>query len=49
MEPDTGLEPVVAAAAGFRDAGVDLVIVNLPLHARPDSLKPLAEALAPLA
>jgi hypothetical protein len=48
VEPETGLEPVVAAAAGFRDAGVDLVIVNLPLHAKPDSLQPLAEALAPL-
>ena len=49
MEPDTGLEPVAATAAGFRDAGADLVIVNLPHHARPDSLKPLAEALTPLA
>src|SRR5215467_5406797 len=37
MEPDTGLESVVATAAGFRDAGVDLIIVNLPLHAKPDS------------
>jgi F420-dependent oxidoreductase-like protein len=49
IEPDGSLEPVVAAAAAYRDAGADLIIVNLPLHAKPDSLKPLAEALAPLA
>jgi predicted Zn-dependent protease len=40
---------VVATAAAYRDAGVDLIIVNLPYHTKPDSLKPLAEALAPLA
>ncbi len=49
IEADGSLEPVVAAAAAYRDVGVDLIIVNLPLHAKPDSLKPLAEALAPLA
>jgi F420-dependent oxidoreductase-like protein len=49
IEPDGNLEPVVAAAAAYRDAGADLIIVNLPLHAKPESLKPLAEALAPLA
>ncbi len=49
IDPDTGLEPVVATAAAYRDAGVDLIIVNLPYHTKPDSLKPLAEALAPLA
>ena len=49
IEPDGDLEPVVAAAAAYRDAGADLIIVNLPLHAKPESLKPLAEALAPLA
>jgi len=49
LEPDSGLEAVVEAAAGYRDAGVDLVIVGLPLHVTPDSLKPLAEALTPLA
>ena len=36
-------------AAAYRDVGVDLVIVNLPHHPKPDSLKPLAEALGPLA
>jgi 2-methylisocitrate lyase-like PEP mutase family enzyme len=49
IEPDTGLEPAVEEAAAYRDAGADLIIMNLPLHAKPDSLKPLAEALAPLA
>jgi hypothetical protein len=49
MEPDTGPEAVVEAAAGFRDAGADLAIVGLPLHVKADSLQPLAEALAPLA
>jgi F420-dependent oxidoreductase-like protein len=46
---DGDLEPAVAEAAAYRDAGVDLIIVNLPLHAKPDSLKPLADALGPLA
>src|SRR5712671_2031972 len=49
IDPETGLEPVVAEATAYRDAGVDLVIVNLPHHAKPDSLPPLAEALSPLA
>ena len=47
--PDGNLEPVAAAATAYRDAGADLVIVYLPHHAKPDSLKPLAEALSPLA
>jgi hypothetical protein len=29
--------------------GADLIILNLPLHPKPDSLKPLAEAVGPLA
>ena len=49
MDQAAGLEPVVAEAAAYRDVGVDLVIMNLPLHAAPDSLSPLAEALAALA
>ena len=49
VDPDTGLESVIAAVTAYRDAGVDLIIVNLPHHVRPDSLKPLAEVLAPLA
>jgi 2-methylisocitrate lyase-like PEP mutase family enzyme len=47
--PDGNLEPAVATAAAYRDAGADLIIMNLPLHPKPDSLKPLAEALGPLA
>jgi len=49
IEPDGDLETVVAAVAAYRDVGADLVIMNLPLHPKPDSLKPLAEALGPLA
>ena len=49
MDPGGGLEPVVAAAAAYREVGVDLIIVGLPHHPKPDSLKPLAEALGPLA
>jgi hypothetical protein len=49
IEPDGDLEPVVAAVAAYRDVGADLIIMNLPLHPKPDSLKPLAEALGPLA
>lgn len=47
-EPDGNTEPVVAAAAAYRDAGVDLAILNLPHHAKPDSLPSLAEALSSL-
>jgi len=36
-------------AAAYRDAGADLVIMNLPLAADPAMVDPLAEALAPLA
>ena len=36
-------------AAAYRDAGADLVIMNLPLAADPAMVAPLAEALAPLA
>ena len=49
IEPEGNLEPLIAAAAAYRAVGVDLIIVNLPLHPNPDSLKPLAEALGPLA
>jgi F420-dependent oxidoreductase-like protein len=43
------LDAVVAQATIYRDAGVDLAILNLPHHAKPESLAPLAAALAPLA
>ncbi|HSZ40408.1 MAG TPA: TIGR03560 family F420-dependent LLM class oxidoreductase [Trebonia sp.] len=43
------LDAVAADAETYRDAGVDLAILNLPHHAKPESLAPLAAALAPLA
>jgi alkanesulfonate monooxygenase SsuD/methylene tetrahydromethanopterin reductase-like flavin-dependent oxidoreductase (luciferase family) len=36
-------------AAAFGEAGADLVIMNLPLRAKPDMLGGLADALRPLA
>ena len=39
----------VAQASMYRDAGVDLIIVNLPHHAKPEALQPLADALEQLA
>ena len=49
VEPDGNLDQVLATAAAYRDAGVDLLIVGLPHHVKPDSLPPLAEALGSLA
>jgi F420-dependent oxidoreductase-like protein len=49
LPADGDLETSLEAIAGFRDAGVDLVILNIPHHAKPESLAPLATALAPLA
>lgn len=46
---DDGIEAAVKQATVFRDAGVDLAILNLPHHATPESLAPLAQAFAPLA
>ena len=40
---------LVTTLAEWRDAGVDLAVIGLPLHAKPESLSALAEALAPLA
>jgi F420-dependent oxidoreductase-like protein len=46
---DEGIGPAAATAAAYRDAGADLVIMNLPHAAPPDILLPLVDALAPLA
>jgi F420-dependent oxidoreductase-like protein len=46
---DEGIGPAAATAAAYRDAGADLVIMNLPHAAPPDILPPLVDALAPLA
>ncbi|MFF0264253.1 TIGR03560 family F420-dependent LLM class oxidoreductase [Kribbella sp. NPDC004536] len=49
IDPDGSLDTAVAEAAAYGEAGVDLVIMNLPLDAPPSVLEPLAKALAPLA
>lgn len=49
FEPEKGVGPMVEEVASYRDAGVDLVVINLPHQAEPTLLEPLAEALAPLA
>ncbi|WP_427889795.1 TIGR03560 family F420-dependent LLM class oxidoreductase [Kribbella sp. GL6] len=49
IDPDAPLDKAVAEAAAYGEAGVDLVIMNLPLDAGPSVLEPLAKALAPLA
>ena len=49
IDPDVPLDTAVAAAAAYGEAGVDLVVLNLPLDAPPSVLEPLAKALAPLA
>jgi alkanesulfonate monooxygenase SsuD/methylene tetrahydromethanopterin reductase-like flavin-dependent oxidoreductase (luciferase family) len=46
---DEGVRAMTEDAAAYRDAGVDLVVVNLPLRAKPAILEPVAEALARLA
>ncbi|GAA3816732.1 LLM class F420-dependent oxidoreductase [Sphaerisporangium flaviroseum] len=48
VEPGHDVNEVVDQVVAYRDAGVDLAIMNLPHHAKPDILLPLAEALAPL-
>jgi F420-dependent oxidoreductase-like protein len=42
------IDAAVATATAFRDAGVDLAILNLPNRAKPESLPPLAAAFAHL-
>jgi F420-dependent oxidoreductase-like protein len=49
VEDAAGIGQAAGLAAAYRDAGVDLAIMNLPLDAEPGILVPLAEALAPLA
>ena len=49
IEPDQPLDTAVAQAAAYGEAGVDLVVMNLPLDAPPSVVEPLAKALAPLA
>ncbi|KAA9153695.1 TIGR03560 family F420-dependent LLM class oxidoreductase [Amycolatopsis acidicola] len=49
IDPDAGIGPAVEKVAALREAGVDMVVLNLPHRAKPAVLEPLAEALAPLA
>jgi F420-dependent oxidoreductase-like protein len=49
IDPDESLDTTVAAAEAYANAGVDLVVLNLPLDASPSVLEPLAKAVAPLA
>jgi F420-dependent oxidoreductase-like protein len=49
IDSEDAIGPAVEQAAAYRDAGVDLMVMNLPHRAKPAILEPLAEALAPLA
>jgi F420-dependent oxidoreductase-like protein len=52
IDGDVPQEEAISAALdqieGFTAAGVDLIVLNLPLDATPEILRPLADALAPL-
>ncbi len=48
-EDDAAIAAAAEEVATYVEAGVDLVIMNLPLRATPGILRPLADALAPLA
>lgn len=45
---DQAIEAALGQIADFTSAGVDLIVLNLPLDATPDILRPLADAVAPL-
>lgn len=47
--PDEGFDDAVGAIEAYKAAGVDLVVINLPLDAEPGILEPLAAAVTPLA
>jgi F420-dependent oxidoreductase-like protein len=48
IDPDASLDQAVAEAAAYGEAGVDLIVMNLPLDAPPSVVEPLAKALASL-
>ena len=48
VDPAAGMQAAADQAAAFGEAGVDLVIMNLPLRAKPDMLADLADAMRPL-
>ena len=45
MDSDADIGKAVADAAAYEAAGVDLIIVNLPLRSKPSLLEPIADAL----
>ncbi|MFF5991520.1 TIGR03560 family F420-dependent LLM class oxidoreductase [Prauserella flavalba] len=49
VHADKGIGAAVEEAHGYREAGVDLLVFNLPHHNSPAFLEQLAEAAAPLA
>jgi F420-dependent oxidoreductase-like protein len=49
VNPGNDFGPVIEQVASYREAGVDLAVLNLPHLAEPAIIEPLAEALAPLA
>jgi F420-dependent oxidoreductase-like protein len=49
VDPGQGMLAAADQAAAFDEAGADLVIMNLPIRAKPDMLGELADALRPLA
>jgi len=49
IDPEQPIERAAEEAAAYGEAGVDLIIMNLPLNAPPSAVEPLAKALAPLA
>jgi hypothetical protein len=49
VRSDADLDALVTTLAGWRDAGADLAVIGLPLHAKPEFLGELSAALAPLA
>ncbi|MBK1789300.1 TIGR03560 family F420-dependent LLM class oxidoreductase [Prauserella cavernicola] len=48
VHADRGIGPAIEEAAGYRDAGVDLLVFNLPHHNEPAFLETLATAATPL-
>ena len=49
LELNKSIDLAVESVIAYRDAGVDLLIMNLPHRAKPGILEPLATALTPLA
>ncbi|MEU6646260.1 TIGR03560 family F420-dependent LLM class oxidoreductase [Saccharomonospora sp. NPDC046836] len=48
VHADKGIEPAVEEAAGYREAGADLLVFNLPHRTEPRYLEQLAKAAAQL-